>query len=236
MRSAVEAKSNAIKSSGFSVSPNLRMQLLTGDAEMDRNIMNFVGTTAGNYTTNKQNLAADFDGKTIMTVLGDKNNFKPFELKTSRNDATGEVFPEVVFYNAAGDRVAGMSITAEEAGKFGVNVSTLYESPAVRNVRTRMNSSPLRSTSFGDPRDVDTYLQGDVLFEKDNLPKLAGLPYDVKANIQEVDGLNYGIIYVNDGRSKPKVRVLPPTQDVAETISKIQSAPPQLITAILNDK
>jgi len=233
---AVEAKSNAIKSSGFSISPNLRMQILTGDGETDKSLINFVGTTAGNYSTNKQNLSADFNGEAIASVLADKGNFKPFELKTSRNDATGEVFPEVVFYDATGNRVAGMSITGEEAGQFGVNVNTLYEPPAVRNVRTRMNSSPIKSTSFGDPRDTYTYLQGDVLFEKTSLPKLAGLPYDVKANIQEVDGLNYGIIYVNDGKGKPKIRVLPPTQDVAESINKLQSTSPQLITAILNEK
>jgi hypothetical protein len=129
-----------------------------------------------------------------------------------------------------------MSITGEEASQFGVNVNTLYEPPAVRNVRTRINSSPIKSTSFGDPRDTYTYLQGDVLFEKTSLPKLAGLPYDVKANIQEVDGLNYGIIYVNDGKGKPKIRVLPPTQDVAESINKLQATSPQLITAIINEK
>jgi hypothetical protein len=233
---AAEAKANALKSSGFSVSPNLRMDILTGDGETDRALVNFIGNTAGNYGTNKQNLSADFNGETINTILADKNNFKPFELKTSRNDATGEVFPEIVFYNSAGERAAGMSITGEEAGKLGVNINTLYESPAVRNVRTRINASPIRSTSFGDPRDVSTYMQGDVLFEKNNMPKLAGLPYDVKANVQEVDGMNYGIIYVNDGRSKPKVRVLPPTQDVGEAIIKLQSTSPQLITAILNEK
>jgi uncharacterized protein (DUF4415 family) len=233
---AVQAKSSAIKSSGFSVSPNLRMDILTGDGETDRALVNFIGNTVGNYGTNKQNLAADFDGETITTILADKNNFKPFELKTSRNDATGEVFPELVFYNSAGKRAAGMSITAEEANAMGVNVNSLYEAPEIRNIRSRINSNPIRSTSFGDPRSESTYLQGDVLFEKANLPKLAGLPYDVKANIQEVNGLNYGIIYVSDGKSRPKIRVLPPTQDVAETVQKIVATPPNLITAILNDK
>jgi len=233
---AVQAKSDAIKSSGFSVSPNLRMDILTGDAEADRSLINFIGNTVGNYGTNKQNLSADFDGETISTILADKNNFKPFELKTSRNDATGEVFPELVFYNSAGQRAAGMSITAEEAKGMGVNVNSLYEAPEIRNIRSRINSNPIRSTSFGDPRSESTYLQGDVLFEKANLPQLAGLPYDVKANIQEVNGLNYGIIYVSDGKSKPKIRVLPPTQDVAETVQKIVATPPNLITAILNDK
>ena len=85
-------------------------------------------------------------------------------------------------------------------------------------------------------QDEYTYMQGDVLYEKNAMPKLAGLPYDVKANIQEVDGLVYGILYVNDGKSKPKIRPLPPTQDVAEAIKKLQSTPPQLITAILNEK
>jgi hypothetical protein len=233
---AVKAKSESIKTSGFAVSPNLRIDVLTGDAEGDRKLTNFIGNTVGNYGTNKQNLSADFDGEVITTILADKNNFKPFELKTSRNDATGEVFPELVFYNSAGKRAAGMSITAEEASKIGIDTNTLYESPEIRNVRSRINSSSIRSTSFGDPRDTDTYLQGDVLFEKANLPKLSGLPYDVKANIQEVEGLNYGIIYVNDGKSRPKVRVLSPTQDVAETIQKLLATPPQLITAILNEK
>jgi hypothetical protein len=62
------------------------------------------------------------------------------------------------------------------------------------------------------------------------------MPYDVKANIQEVGGLNYGIIYVNDGRSEPKIRVLDPTEDVAETVNKLLATPPNLITAILNEK
>ena len=233
---AVQAKSDAIKSSGFSVSPNLRMDILTGDGETDRALVNFIGNTVGNYGTNKQNLAVDFDGEKISTILADKNNFKPFELKTSRNDATGEVFPELVFYNSAGSRAAGMSITGEEAKAIGVNVNSLYDAPEVRNIRSRINSNPIRSTSFGDPRSESTYLQGDVLFEKTNFPQLAGLPYDVKANIQEVNGLNYGIIYVSDGKSKPKIRVLPPTQDVAETIQKVIATPPNLITAILNDK
>lgn len=236
LRGAVEAKSNALKSSGFSVSPNLRMQILTGDAETDRSLINFIGTTAGNYATNKQNLSADFNGEVISTVLADKNNFKPFELKTSRNDATGEVFPEVVFYDASGKRVAGMSVTGEEAGGIGVNVNTLYESPTVRNIRTRINSNPIRSTSFGDPKSADTYISGDVLFEKNDMPKLANTPYDVKANIKEANGMYYGFIYVNDGRSKPKVRTLPPTSDVGEAVTKLQSTPPQLIAAILNEK
>jgi hypothetical protein len=233
---AVQAKSNAIKSSGFSVSPNLRMDILTGDAETDRALVNFVGNTVGNYNTNKQNLSADFDGQEISTILADKNNFKPFELKTSRNDATGEVFPELVFYNSAGKRAAGMSITGEEAKAMGVDVNSLYEPPEIRNIKTRINSNPIRSTSFGDPRSESTYLQGDVLFEKADFPQLAGLPYDVKANIQEVNGLSYGIIYVNDGKSRPKIRVLPATQDVAETVQRVIATPPNLITAILNDK
>jgi hypothetical protein len=233
---AVQAKSTAIKASGFSVSPNLRMQLLTGDGETDRNTINFVGTTAGNYATNKQNLSPDFDGEAINTVLADKNNFKPFELKTTRNDATGEVFPEIVFYNSAGKRVSGMSITSEEANVFGVDSNKLYESPQIRNIRSRINSNPIRSTSFSDPRRTSTYLEGDVLFEKSNLRQLKGMPYDVKANIQEVDGLNYGIIYVNDGKSEPKIRVLDPTKDVAETVNKLLATPPNLITAILNEK
>lgn len=236
LMSAVKAKNDAIKASGFSVSPNLRMQLLTGDAETDRGLMNFIATTAGNYATNQQNLSADFSGSKIMDVLNKKDVLKPFELKTSRNDATGQVFPEIVFYDEKGDRVAGMSITGEEASGMGVNTSSLYELPSIRNVRTRIDSNPIESTSFGDPTNVNTYIGGDVLFEKKSMPKLAGTPYDVKANIKKVDGAYYGILYVNDGKSKPKVRPLPPTQDLGEAISKLQSTSPQLITAILNEK
>ncbi|NBW33799.1 MAG: hypothetical protein EBR30_01945 [Cytophagia bacterium] len=236
LMSAVKAKNDAIKASGFSVSPNLRMQLLTGDAETDRGLMNFVATTAGNYETNQQNLSPDFSGSKISDVLNKKDVLKPFELKTSRNDATGQVFPEVVFYDETGKRVAGMSITGEEAARMGVNTSTLYELPSIRNIRTRIDSNPIESTSAGDPTSVNTYVSGDVLFEKKNMPKLAGTPYDVKANIKKVDGAYYGILYVNDGKSAPKVRPLPPTQDLGEAISKLQSTSPQLVTAILNEK
>ena len=129
-----------------------------------------------------------------------------------------------------------MSITSEEANAFGVDSNKLYESPQIRNIRSRINSNPIRSTSFSDPRRTSTYLEGDVLFEKSNLRQLKGMPYDVKANIQEVGGLNYGIIYVNDGKSEPKIRVLDPTEDVAETVNKLLATPPNLITAILNEK
>jgi len=236
LQAAIRSKADAIKQLGFTVSPNLRVDIVTGNTEADRNTFTKILATAGNYTSVKQNLSPDFDYSKINDVLNSKDNIKPLELKTRKNDATGEITPELVFYGDNGKRVAGMVISPEEALAIGINTNSLYESADIKILRDRMNASPLGSTSIGDPKEILTYVEGDAWFEKQDFPNLTGSRYDVKANLVRKNGLVYPVIYVTDGITTPLPRTLPGQRDVADAVDKLMSVTPQFVNSILNEK
>lgn len=236
LEAAVKSKAETIKQMGFTVSPSLRFDIITGNTEADKNTFSSILTTAANYRTNNQNLSPDFDYTDIEAVLNDKEAAKAVEIKTRKNDATGEVVPEIVFYDKDGERTAGMTITPEEAASYGVDINSIYESVDIKLLRDRMNSSPVGSTSIGDPKDVSTYIDGDVWFERQDFPMLTNSKYDVKANLFSKNGQVYPVIYVYDGLNKPKVRTLPGERDLSGAVDKLMSVTPQFVNAVINEK
>lgn len=236
LQSAIKSKAETIKNMGFTVSPSLRFDIITGNTEVDKNTFSNILTTAANYRTNKQNISPDFDYTDIEAVLNDKEAAKAVEIKTRKNDSTGEIVPEIVFYDKKGERTTGMVITPEEALSLGVDVNGIYEPVDVKLLRDRMNASPLGSTSIGDPKDVSTYIDGDVWFERQDFPMLTNSKYDVKANLFSKNGQVYPVIYVWDGLNKPKVRTLPGEKDLAGAVDKLMSVTPQFANAVLNEK
>lgn len=235
LQSALKAKSEAIKQLGFTVSPNLRLDIVSGNSEQDRDTFSEILTTAGNYTQAKQNLSPDFDYSEIENVLNNKDNAKPVELKVRKNDTTGDIIPELVFYGSNGKRVSGMTLSPEEAYSMGVDINSLYEPSDVKIIRDRMNASPLGSTSIGDPKDIGTYVSGDAYFEKQDFPNLTNSRYDVKANLFRKNGLVYPVVYVTDGITTPQPRTLPGQPDVADAVNKLLSINSQFISSIINE-
>ncbi len=233
---ALKAKSDVIKEMGYTVSPKLRSDLLTGNVEEDRNLSTKVLNTAGNYSTNSQNLSPDFDYAKIEEIINSKATAKPFELKIRKDDVSGEVQSEIVFYGADGKRAAGMVITEEEANSFGKDLSGIYESQETKIIRNRMNASPLGSTSIGNPKDISTYVSGDAYFEKSDFPNLNKTNFDVKANLIKQNGLIYPVVYVTDGITTPEPRVLPGQPDVGQAVDKLKSMTPSFINSLLNEK
>lgn len=236
LEAAIKSKAETIKGMGFTVSPSLRFDVVTGNTEADKNTLQNILTTAANYKTNKQNISPDFDYTDIETAINSKDVIKPLEIKTRKNDSTGEVVPEVVFYDKEGNRTAGMVITPEEALTFGIDVGSIYEPVDIKLLRDRMNASPVGSTSIGDPKDISTYIDGDVWFERQDFPMLQNSKYDVKANLFSKNGQVYPVIFVWDGLTKPKVRTLPGEKDLSGAVNKLMSVNPQFVNAVINEK
>ncbi len=235
-KAALKSKADVIKQMGFTVSPNLTVDLLSGNVEADRDLSEEILAIAGQYSSHKQNLSDKFNYAKIREIVNSDDSAKSFNMKTRKNDVTGEVQAEVVFYDTDGSEASSMVITPEEASALNVNTSILYESEELQGLRNRMNASPLGSTSVNDPYDKATYISGDGWFQKNYFTNLNGTKYDVQANLVKRNGLIYPIVYVMDDVVKPEPRELPGQKDVGDAVDKLKSITPTFINLILNEK
>lgn len=226
----------AILKSKWQVSPNLASDVLTGDTKVDKAILGNIANTVGRYVTMKQNYSGDFNSEKILGILNSKDDAKGIELQTTRNDATGEITSEYIFYGTNGKRVAGMTVTNEESTSIGVNPQSLYETQNVRSARIAIENSSNNATSVEDPTKLSTYMSNDVAFNKENFINLQSLNADIKANVIQVEGKYFPIIYINDHDRKPVIRVLPGDTDLGKTMQRIEKLDITTATDILNNK
>lgn len=228
------AKKAEIIRNVYGKKPNVKMGVLTGDAETDRATLYDLKRFGGAYTTGqKQNMSPDMDK--FITSLS--NDAKDLNLETQVvMDVNNNPQIEIVSYGTDGKRLGGMTIQPDEAASIGIDVNSLYEPRQVSLLRNYMNVKG-NQTSSGDPRDVSTYVQGDAYFEKPDFVNMQNTPYDIKANVKFANGVYYGYLYVNDGVRKPKVYSAPGLSNLTDAyLNLIQNATPAWAEKILTQQ
>lgn len=180
----------------YSMTPPQATPLLTGDVETDKRYINRVASFAGVYKQGQiSNESPDFKDFTVDLGSPQSNNFT---ILTSRAD--GKVKTEIVQYDDKNKRIAGMTITPEQARLLNIDSNNLFESPEIVSLRNRITRRGGK-TNAGDPSSKSTYLGiGDYYYSKHDLPKLSDSPsHDAKINIREDGGIFYPYVYMNNG-------------------------------------
>jgi len=230
---AVKEKAELINRS-LGVRPNLKIKIATGDTETDRYTFDDIRRIAGSYSK-IGNLSPDFEN--FYSTLGENMEKTNIEAHTVK-DALGEPVVEFVAYDKNGKRAGGMTITPDESSLFNIDVNNLYEPRDVALTRMIINSSPIKSTSEGDPREKSTYTQGDSHYDSSSgdFPNLVNSQYSAQGNIFFSSGQYFPCIYVKGERGEPKVRILPGLPDLQTAVLSLKTVDPTLAHNILIEK
>lgn len=236
------AKRAEIIKKTYGIKPNLNLTLMGEDAETNQNTLYNIKALAGAYKSGQsQNYSGDFSE--FSASLSDdpkKNNLQAQIIK----DANNNPMVEIVSYGSDGERVGGMTIQPDEAlNTFGIDINSLYEPSEVSVLRNKINFNGGR-TSAGDPMKKETYIQGDVYYEKNDFPSMMKSDADIKGNIVYSNGAYFPIVYIsgnikdNQGNilKKDQVRMLPGDRSLQGAINKMRDVDPTLAYKILIEK
>jgi hypothetical protein len=147
----------------------------------------------------------------------------------------GEQAVELVAYEG-GVRKGGLTLQPDEADDF-IDTSNLYVSQDQLMAENAMIAKGLNSTSYGDPDDVETYMNRDAEFQKirGDFPMLQGLSgYDVMGNIVNLNGRYYGKVFVQDSTTGKPYMFTTDGYDFATTYNVMKSITPMEIQSIIN--
>jgi len=183
----------------YSVYPNLKQGLLTGDKTVDTQSLYTLRRFAATYTTAEKNLSPDFDE--FAKSIGNKDFLEDggiLETKIIR-DSNNQPLVEIVASTPAGGRQGGMVVAMDEAKKIpGISFDKLYEPEHIKDLKQLISTNGGQSTP-NNPLDKSTFYTGKNTYTKNDMPAMLGTSYDVKANIVQSNGLYYGVYLVQDG-------------------------------------
>lgn len=217
----------------YSITPKQAKPLFTGKAENNRDIAMKIASFAGAWQQGEsKNASPDFKDFTIDTSSPEKNNFS---IEASRVGDNTKV--EIVQFDENNKRVAGMTITPEQARLIGVNVNNLFESSEIRNLRNTITAKGGK-TSDGNPKFVSTYTNGtaDYYFKNSDFPKLSGsATHTAKVNIRQDGGIFYPIVYMSDGE-RAEVVPLQGKDNLTDVVTLLRELlSPSFINQYLNE-
>lgn len=208
----------------YQIDPNLKLPLITGDAETDKNSIANIRRFAGNYATTGKNLSPDFEG--FGKALADKDFFEKggtveAQIVTGKNN---EPMVEIVAATPDGGRQGGMVVAPDEAMlRLGINAGSLYQPKQTTIIKSKMSSLGGK-TSQGNPDNKDAYYNGDTQFKKSDFPNFVGVPnVDVEANLKYENGKYYGVFYYKDPSNNVIVRKTPGHEDLQKVIMRMKS-------------
>jgi hypothetical protein len=208
----------------YQIDPNLKLPLITGDAETDKNSIANIRRFAGNYATTGKNLSPDFEG--FGKALADKDFFEKggtveAQIVTGKNN---EPMVEIVAATPDGGRQGGMVVAPDEAMlRLGINAGSLYQPKQTTIIKSKMSSLGGK-TSQGNPDNKEAYYNGDTQFKKSDFPNFVGVPnVDVEANLKYENGKYYGVFYYKDPSNNLLVRKTPGHEDLQKVIMRMKS-------------
>jgi hypothetical protein len=226
----------------YQISPELEENVLKGKEEVIKERMEETLGLIGTYERSRKQASPDFmKNVEKMANIASGKDKGTFNLRASRNDATGEVTPKLVFTGEDGKFAGEMTISLEEARRLGQDVSRWWQPNEFRMAETVLNSTGNGTTAFsGNVEDSQTYINNDVLYTKTPkvFPNLMQMQDDIKANISSQviyeDGqprtVYVGHISVIDGNGKIyKPKQLTPFYSMGEVIKQFQGLTPQMI-------
>lgn len=231
------ASKAAVARSQYNIAPNKTFNLMSDDKGTNDLLRAELGTIASTFQTGgkNQNLASDDEFETFISDI--KNEDATFTI-TSEVDEAGNPVTAVVSIGKDGKPSGRMVLNPDQSTKLGYDVNMMFETNEVTAIKSIMNSRGGK-TCFGDPYDTDTYSVADNAFydlHAGDFPNVKNKNITVKGNVLEQDGLYFGYIYVNDGNSKPKVKSLPPSNNLSTLNTAMQTTVnDQFIQSILKE-
>lgn len=217
----------------FTVSPNLKQSLFTGNAEADRNKFINVKRLAGAYASAGQNLSGTFNdfSEAVASVTDPKD--LNLEIKSYPTVGGGAEF-QIVAYKDGNEY--SMTIQPDEAARFGL--ANPYMSNSVAILENRINTLGGK-TSYGNPDDKNTYINGDAYLQKSrgDFPGLINSPYNVMANITNTGGIYFGKVFAQDpitGRSSNIFTT--PGSDIETVYNSLRSLNNTFVRSLIPNK
>ena len=231
---ALTRKAELLKSKSF-FKPDVKMPILTGDAETDRQTLNDIRRWTLDYGRSGKNLAVsgELDGM-LEAIKGDLSDIS-LEAKTMTGPGGKKVI-QILGTDLKTNKSGSIVIADDEAKGLGIDPSGLYESDEITNVRRAIRRNPLGSTTMLDAGDVSTYLkQNGSYFEKFEFPRMIGNPnYDMQANIVKANDMYYAYIYTSTANGgKRNVQALPGDPNLEVVVNKLKSLGPEFAQAAL---
>jgi len=231
---ALTRKAELLQSKSF-FKPDVKMPILTGDAETDRQTLNDIRRWTLDYGRSGKNLAVsgELDGM-LEAIKGDLADIS-LEAKTMTGPGGKKVI-QILGTDLKTSKSGSIVIADDEAKGLGIDVSGLYESDEITNVRRAIRRNPLGSTTMLDAGDVSTYLkQNGSYFEKFEFPRMVGNPnYDMQANIVKANDMYYAYIYTSTANGgKRNVQALPGDPNLEVVVNKLKSLGPEFAQAAL---
>lgn len=218
----------------YDVNPNVKASLFTGNAEADRNILGNVRRLAGAYAAAGQNASGTFDD--FSSLVSGITDPKDLNLEVEAFDAGGGQSQFVITAYGEGNKKSSMVIQADEASRFGLVNPYINNSVAI--LQSRINSRGGK-TSYGNPNNKETYINGDSYFQKStgDFPGLINSPYNVMANITNSNGMYYGKIFAQDpatGVSAP-IFTTPPA-DLETIYNSLRSLDNNFVRSLISNR
>jgi hypothetical protein len=213
----------------YGMKPNLKVGIMTGDSETDKNTLYNVARWAGEY--GNMNLSPDFE--TFKSKLNEDVTKNTFSAQTII-DENGDAQIEIVLYDPADKkRLGGMTIQPDEAEKIGLDINALYEPREISSLRNKINYNG-GQTCAGPIKEKSTYVNGDSQFDVGDFPMLQNTPYQAQANIKYSGGKYWPYIYVPGLREARELPGLPDLQSAVLLLQ--QQVTPNFIEKLLIEK
>lgn len=219
----------------FYTPPKLSGSVMTGKAETDRFILSDLKRVSANYK-DVGNVSSDYED--FVDHISEIKDASDLNIGASVTYTPGgEPMVEIIAYGEGGSRIGGITLQPDEADNF-IDTSNLYVSQEQLMAQNAMIARGSNSTSYGDPDDLETYLNRDAQFQqiRGDFPMLQGLSgYDVMGNIVNLNGRYYGKVFVHDTLNGTKYPVFTTDgYDFPTMYNTMRSITPMQIGAIVN--
>jgi hypothetical protein len=94
-------------------------------------------------------------------------------------------------------------------------------------------------TSYADPNDKSTYINGDAYFQKStgDFPMLINSPYNVMANITNSNGMYYGKVFAQDPATGKSSNIFTtPPSDLETIYNSIRSLDNNFVRSLISNR
>lgn len=231
---ALARKAELLQAKSF-FKPDVKMPVLTGDNETDRQTLNDVRRWTLEYGKSGKNLSSSDELNGMLDAMGGDLADISLEAKTVTGPGGKKVI-QISGTDLKNKKSGSIVISDTEAANLGIDASALFESDEVTNVRRAIRRNPLGSTTTLDAGDVSTYLkQNGSYFEKFEFPRMVGNPnYDMQANIVKANDMYYAYVYTSTANGgKRNVQALPGDPNLEVVMNKLKTLGPEFAQAAL---
>ena len=177
----------------------------------------------------------------ISSILQAKEvkDLPPVNVKYSR-DEKGQTVADLEVVDPNGGLKGTIRLTDEQAKRLSIETGNIYDPEDIDNLQALINYRG-GSTTTVDPHSKEAYYRVPTLYNMQNFPYLSSLTQkqlgaDVKGNIIQSNGLNYGIYYVKSPNKEVKMYVTKGTTNLKDLVNYMKStATPEFIQSIISN-